>query len=134
MAALTFSLTQQQYEALIALAREGTKDADGNVVQDKALRLDAFLKSIEKDNGITRHALWVRWQETDSPLPPTTNFPEVWPPLLTHYIELISRPIARADVDAVVAAKARRPLTVMVTKDPAALVGWTTLDDYFLTG
>ena len=131
MPQLEFTLTQQEYEALIALAREGTKDADGQVIQQKANELDEFLNAIETNNGVTRDGLWVQWQEMDSPLPPTTNFPDVWPPELRWYIELISRRVAKSDVEAVLAARARSPISVLVTKDPGARQGWTPVDDYF---
>lgn len=134
MAETIFSLTQQQYEGLIALAREGTKTDDGQVLSEKARQLDAFLKNIEKANGITRSGLWVQWQELDEPLPPSTNFPDVWPPQYRFYIELVTRLVARADVEAVIAARAKSPHNVLVTQDPGALVGWTTLDDFFITG
>lgn len=130
MAQLQLTLEQQQYEALIALAREGTKDAEGNIIIDKALKLDAFLRSIEKDNGITRSGLWVQWQEADQPLPPTTDFPNTWPPEMRFYIELVTRLVSRADVDAVLEARARKPVNVLITKDPAARAGWTPIDSY----
>lgn len=122
----TFSLTQEEYEALIALARKGATEADD------ARRLDSFLRGIEKKNGYTRYVLWVQWQEADQPLPPTVRFPETWPPEMRFYLELVTRPIARIDVDQVLQARARQPVNVLVTPDPAALVGWTPVDDYFI--
>ena len=127
------SLEQHEYESLIALSRTGAKDAEGEVDLNKLREIDSFLKAIEKKNGITRSAIWVQWQEVDQPLPPNTNFPEVWPPELRFYFELTTRPIAKADVMKVLAAKARKPMTVLVTKDPAGQVGWTELDTFFLT-
>lgn len=123
----TFQLDQQQYEALIALAREGTA-GDAN----KARQLEEFLKSIEAANNITRSILWVRWQEMDQPLPPATNFPDSWPPTQEYFIELISRLVAKTDVEAVLEARASKPTGVMVTPDPGARVGWTPVDDYFV--
>lgn len=120
-------LSQQDYEALIALSRKGTS------TPDEERRLDTFLRSIEKNNGITRYGLWVQWQEQDQPLPPTARFPERWPPELRFFIELISRPISRSDVEAVLKQKARKPATVLVTKDPGATIGWSTLDQHFIT-
>lgn len=120
-------LPQQDYEALIALARKGA------VAADEQRRLDNFLRRIEKDNGITRYALWVQWQEQDQPLPPAARFPEKWPPEMRFYLELISRPIARVDVEAVVKQKARKPTNILVTRDPGAIVGWATLDQFFIT-
>lgn len=127
-----FSLSQEEYEALIALAREGTKDDAGVVDSIKARNLDAFLKNIEKKNGFTRSGVWVQWQEMDQPLPPTTNFPTVWPPELRQYIELVTRPVAKADVETMLASKARKPTNILVTRDPAAQVGWTELDSFFV--
>lgn len=120
-------LDQQSYEALIALARKGA------AAPDEARRLDTFLISLEKANGIIRYGLWVQWQEQDQLLPPKARFPATWPPNMRFYIELISRPIARVDVDAVLKEQARKPTNVLVTKDPGAIVGWTPVDQYFIT-
>lgn len=136
MPQLSFTLTQQQYEALIAFAREGTKDGDGQVLSEKASQLDSFLRLIEEENDVTRDAVWIQWQNASEPLPPTTNFPSVWPPENRFYIEFISTPdnvrkVSRADVDIVLDQKARDPQNVLVTKDPGANVGWTPVDDFF---
>jgi len=120
-----FSLTQEQYEALVALARRGSP------APQQKRELETFLELIEAANGVSRDKLWVQWQEADTALPPSAMFPEVWPPELRKYIELISRPIARADVDKVLTIHARKPVNVLVTPDPAALVGWTALEDFF---
>ena len=125
------SLSQQEYESLIALARAGAVDTDGNPDQNKLLQIDAWLKLIEENNDITRDAVWIQWQESDSPLPPTTNFPDTWPPELRRNIELTTRLVARADVDAVLETQANSPVNVLVTRDPAARTGWTPLDDFF---
>ncbi len=121
-------LDQEQYEALIFFARRGA-GSDATTLT----RLEQFLRAIEKQNDIARSFLWVQWQELSAPLPPGTSFPTKWPPELRKAIELIGRPIARADVDAVIAQYASEPTSVLVTKDPAALVGWTKLEDYFRT-
>lgn len=123
----TFTLSQEQYEALIALARAGA------TTEDLRLSLDAFLQAIEKANGITRYKLWIQWQEMDQQVPTNVEFPRTWPPELRYYMELVSRPISRADVGKVLAKKARKPTNVLVTSDPAGIVGWSTLDSYFVT-
>ena len=128
---LTFTLSQEQYEALIAFARRGTLDSEGNVILEQSRRLDEYLKSIEADNDINRDSIWVQWQEMNQPLPSNTNFPSTWPPEMRHYIELLTRPVARADVDTVLANLARAPVNVLCTRDPAARVGWTPVDDFF---
>lgn len=120
-----FTLTQEQYEALISFARLGAPLAD------ERRRLDAFLTSIETANNVTRSKLWIQWQETDQPLPPTARFPESWPPTQRYYLELLTRPVNREDVTRVLTLKARRPVTVLVTPDPGATLGWTPVDDYF---
>jgi hypothetical protein len=130
--ALSFTLDQQSYEALIALAADGTKLPDGTVDTEKARRLDEFLRSIEKKAGITRSVVWVQWQEQDSPLPPGTKFPDKWPPELRKKIELISRAVARADVDKLLQINARQPTNVLCTKDPAGVLGYTPVDDFFV--
>ncbi len=121
----TFTLTQEQYEALIAFAKRGVTN-DG-----ESLTLDTFLRGIETASGITRSLVWIQWQEQDQPLPPSTSFPAVWPPQLRYKLELLSRPVARVDVDKVITAHARRPVAVLCTRDPAAMVGWTKLEDFF---
>jgi hypothetical protein len=131
MAQLSFTLTQEEYEALIALAREGTKNDAGQVDHDLSVRLDAFLRNIEKNNGIERDAVWVQWQELDEPLPPGTRFPEEWPPKMRLYIEFISRKVSKADVDEALRQNAKNPTSEMVTSDPGAMYGWTPLEDYF---
>jgi hypothetical protein len=120
----TFTLTQEQYEALIAYAQAG---AEG----DSVAVLDAFLRTIEKANNVTRSLVWIQWQEQDQPLPPTTNFPAVWPPQLRYRLELLSRPVCKADVEEVLRLHARKPVTVLLTKDPGATLGWTKLEDFF---
>lgn len=125
---MDFTLTQEEYEALIALARQGTAEEP-----EKARQLDEFLKVIEKRNGVVRSIVWVQWQEQDAPLPPGTNFPETWPPELRRKIELVTRPVSRADVDAVIDAHAKNPATILVTNDPAGVLGYTPIDDFFLS-
>lgn len=129
--AQSFTLTQEQYEALISLAKEGTKLSDGSQDPEKSRQLDTYLKLIEKANGVTRSLVWVQWQELDSPLPPGTNFPDKWPPELRRKIEFITRPVARADVDALLAAYARNPLTILCSRDPAGILGYTPLETFF---
>jgi hypothetical protein len=126
------TLTESQYEALVALAREGTRGASGGLDSERARRLDAFVRQIERENGIERHALWIQWQEAGESLPRGAVFPRKWPPDRRFYLELVSRPIAKADVLGVLSSKARRPMNVLVTRDPGAEVGWTELDDFFV--
>jgi hypothetical protein len=126
-----FTLDQESYEALIALAQRGTYKPDGTIDQQQAMVLDTFLQSIEKANGITRYSLWVRWMDPTAPLPPGVNFPKVWPVSLQYLLQFISRPVSKTDVLALVAQKTPNAMTVMVTPDPAALLGWTALDAFF---
>jgi hypothetical protein len=130
---MNFQLSQEQYEALIALSREGTKMPNGTYDLEKSRQLDSFLKIIEKANGVIRSIVWVQWQEADAPLPPGTSFPEKWPPELRRKIELVTRPVARVDVDTLLAAHAKTPMSVLVTKDPAGVLGYQPVDDFFVT-
>lgn len=122
---MDFTLTQEDYEALISLARRGTTN------QEQQRALDTFLQDIEKRNGVKRYSLWIQWTEAEQPLPPNTDFPRKWPPDLRYQLELISRPIAKTDVDEVLRVRARKPIGVLVTEDPAAVVGWVKLEDFF---
>lgn len=128
---MDFTLTQEQYEALISLAKDGVTYDDGSINTERARQLDEFLRTIEKANGVTRSLVWVQWQEIDSPLPPGTVFPEKWPPEMRKKIELVTRLVSRADVDTMLAAQARNPINVLVTKDPAGVLGYIELDDFF---
>lgn len=119
------------YETLVAFARAGTLDAGGTPIPEKARELESWLKGLEFHHGIVRHFVLVQWQEQDSPLPSGTTFPTKWPPELRASISLTTRPIARADVDMLLASKARNPTYILVTTDPAGLLGWTTLDVFF---
>jgi len=112
----------------VAKARVGV---EGN--QQAVVDLERWLQTIERRNGVVRHFLMVQWQELSSPLPAGTNFPSVWPPELRRTIELVSRPIAKADVEAVLAEHASDPTNVLVTPDPNGEVGWTPVDAYFVT-
>lgn len=128
----TFTLSQEQYESLIALAQASTVNPDGSINQDKALVLDAALRDIESANGVTRYSLFIRWQDPLAPLPPGVNFPATWPPTLQFFLQLVTRPISKADVLTVVQQRTPKALNVMVTPDPAGLVGWTQIDAYFV--
>ena len=129
--AFPITLQQADYEALVELARQGTINADGTINQGSSLALESFLVNLEKASGIQRYAIWVQWQEAGAPLPAGTNFPEVWPPELRYYLCLTSRPIAKTDVDKMLQSKAREPVTVLVTQDPAAKVGWQAYETFF---
>lgn len=124
-------LEQGEYETLIEYARQGTLNADGTVNQDKAHGLDAWLRWIEQKNGVVRNFVWVQWQEQDAPLPAGTNFPTKWPPEMRVPLALVSRPIAKVDVTAMLNVKAKNPTNILITKDPAAEVGWTEIDAFF---
>jgi hypothetical protein len=131
MSPRVLTLSIDEYEALIAMAREGCRATTGPYVPDKARQLDQYLKLVEQKNGITRSAVWVQWQELEEPLPKGTNFPESWPPEMRAYIERTDRLVSRSDVEELLDRVARKPQSVLVTADPGAIVGWTTLDLYF---
>ncbi len=123
---MDLTITREEYESLLTLAQAGAASNP-----ERTRQLDAWLNLIETRNGIQRYQLWVQWQETDSPLPPNTNFPEKWPPEMRYFIQLF-RPISRDDVEAVLKKKARRAASVLVTPDPGAILGWTPLEAYFV--
>lgn len=126
MTAQTITMSMQEFETLVALARVGAPEGDS------ARRLSEYLTGIEKNNGITRYSVWVQWQEMDEALPAGTVFPDTWPPQLRWFIELTTRPVSRSDVDAVIAVQARSPVNILVTKDVGARYGWTPLADFFV--
>jgi hypothetical protein len=125
------TLQQDEYETLVELARRSTFDSNGQVLPDKARDLESWLVGVELASGIRRHSVWVQWQELDAPLPPGTSFPEQWPPSMRTRISFTSRAVTRSDVDVMLASKARHPSSILVTRDPGAIVGWTELDVFF---
>ena len=127
----TFTLSQEQYEALISLAQRGTYNSDGSIGQQKMMVLEAFLKDIEKANGVTRYSLWVRWQDPTAPLPPGVRFPLTWPPPLQQFIQFVSRPISKTDVLMLVSQRTPNALNIFVTPDPAGLLGWSKVNEFF---
>lgn len=120
------TLDQEQYQALVFLARKGAATSDAKRV------LEQFLKAIDKANDITRYFLKVRWQELEAPLPKRTSFPTVWPPELELSLERTDRPIAKVDVLDAVTKQASKPTNILVTRDPAGMAGWTKIDDFFI--
>lgn len=126
--AQTFTLSQEEYEALIDLSRKGAQ-ASGD--PNKSRQLESWLRLIEKNNGVKRDLVVVLWQELDKPLPPGTFFPTNWPPTLKRTVELISRPVARADIDKVLSVHASNPTSVMCTRDPEGVLGLTPIDEFF---
>lgn len=119
------TITLDQYSAFVKIAREGA------TTPDRVRAIDRFVADIDRANAITRHGLWVQWQEANSPLPVGTVFPTSWPPELRSWIERTDRAIAKADVLAVLARLATSPVEVLVTRDPGAELGWTPYLTYF---
>lgn len=121
------TLNLEQYLALLSMARRGATSPD------HTRTLEAFLKDIDRTSGITRYTLLVQWQELNSPLPPNTRFPDVWPPEMRATMERTDRPIAKADVLALVKDRARNGSNILVTKDLGGIVGWTKVEEFFIT-
>ena len=128
---MTISLSQEDYEALVALAQRGVREPDGSINQQEAVVLDTFLQNVERLNGIKRYSLWVQWTDPTAPLPPGIRFPETWPPHLRQRIQFISRSISKTDVLNLVNQRTPNALDILVTPDPAALLGWTDVRTYF---
>jgi hypothetical protein len=112
------TLSRPQYDALISAALAG------NSAEVKRLRT-----IIDQANGITRYSLWIRWQDIGGRPPPRIELGKGWPENQTYFLEL-ERKITRADVNDVLRTSARNPVSVMVTPDPLATVGWSLVDDY----
>lgn len=118
---MSVALTDEQYRVLVQCAFKSPADLTV---------LSAFVDDIDRANGKVRYSLYVRWWEVGKPLPPGASFPRAWPEnqeaSITQYT-----PISRAEVDAVLEARATNPVSVLVTTDPMRSVGWTELDVYF---
>lgn len=122
---ITLALPLGEYEALASLAARGASSPD------EKRALDTFLRAIETRAGLVRDLLWIQWHDADAPLPPGTTFPETWPESQRYRLELVTRRIARSDVDDVLRLHAHAPSLVLVTPDPGAVLGWTRVEDYF---
>lgn len=126
---MNFTLNQEEYESLIALARKGaTATGDPN----KSRQLETWLKHIEKKNGVVRDLVVVLWQELNAPLPPATFFPTNWPQTLKRSVELTTRRVSRADIDKVLEVHAKNPTSIMCTRDPEGILGLTPIDEFFV--
>lgn len=115
------TMSNEAYEALVSLARRGATDPRA---------VDLFVRDIDKSNGINRFFLLARWHEVGKPLPPGTEFPAKWPAQQQTPIAL-SRPIDKSDVLDAILSITPSPVSILVTSDPAGLVGWTELEVYF---
>ena len=124
---MSVTLDLEQYLALVSLARVG---AD---TPEKKRVLESFLQNIDAANKQTRYTLQVQWQELNSPVPASADFPAVWPPSMRATVERTDRPIAKSDVMKKVTSLAKEPTNILVTKDPGGIVGWTTIDAFFIT-
>lgn len=118
---MPITMSEEAYEALVSLARRGASDP---------LAVDAFVRDIDKANGVSRYFLKLRWQVVGLPLPPGSNFPEVWPARQEMPLAM-NRPIAKSDVLDAIASVTPSAVSILVTSDPAGLVGWTELEVYF---
>lgn len=116
------TLDRDDYEALRHLALLQAAS------QGSTARLQKMLQKIELAHGIERYAVWVRWVDAqNSGVYPKEDFPKQWPPQQETYVEVLGRPVARADILAALAAQgAGSPAQIFVTKDPNRLVGWGT--------
>lgn len=121
----TYTLTMEEYEALAARARRAQQ------TPDELRALSEFLRLIESKNGKSRFEMWVLWQEVDHDLPANTPFPTKWPPELKTRVEVLNRPVGKADVDAALRAHAKKPVTIMVTSDPGGEVGFDRYETVF---
>lgn len=121
------TLSQREYEDLVTLAKR-------NLSNTELRTFEVNMAKIEARNGVSVYLLGLRWTEADMPTPPHYTFPREWPPTLTATMRKVGAPITREEVDAELAARASKPVTVLVTADPGLELGWTTLDDYFKVG
>ena len=120
-------LELDEYTALATLAQAGATDVQQIPVHN-------LLAAINTKNSLTPYELWVQWQECDAPLPPGTLFPGNWPPEMRRHVVQWDLPISRSYVEQVVKENARNPVSVLVTPDHNATVGWATLDQFFRVG
>lgn len=122
---MSVTLTEEQFDAFVSLARKGAADTE------KLRHIDAFIRDVEKTNNLVRFRLQIMWQEAASELPASAVFPGVWPPELKALLEQRDRPIAKSDVLALLSRRANKPINIYVTRDIAGELGWQKLEDFF---
>lgn len=115
---MPITMSRAEYDALIAAGLA----ADTTEIE----RLQAI---IDETNSITRYRLQIRWQDIGGTRPTHIELGLGWPTDQSFLLEL-ERPIERADVDTVTSTQAQNPVSIMVTRDPAGVVGWTLVGDY----
>jgi hypothetical protein len=115
-----------EYDALVALARKGVIDEP-----DQVRTFEALIDNIDARHNVRRYRMILKWQEAGAAPPVGAVFPKTWPPEQTAHVELLGRPIGKVDVDAVLRANARKPVSIVLTLDPAGELGFTTYEAYF---
>lgn len=122
---MSVTVTDDEWNQLVGLAQQS--------LSGESLReLASQLIEIERRNEIRRYQLLVRWTEVGVPLPASTTFPTTWPASYQAVLRKINVPITRAEVEQCVSDRARHAVgAVLVTDDPAGIIGWSDLDTYF---
>lgn len=111
--------TREQYEAL----RSAVDNRNNEMIEQ-------VLSIVERENGIQRYFLHIRWQEVGGSPTPTNQFVD-WPPNQT-YLLVLSRPPTPLDVQDVLRNHATNYTGVMVSPDPEGNLGWKTLESFSL--
>lgn len=111
---------------MVTLAMDACKHS-----QESAVRFAELVAKINQRNDLNFCTLWVQWTERGQRVPVGASFPDRWPSEWRYRIDLFNRMPTRSDVTEVLTRRSSRPVDVLVTYDPAALVGWTQLDVLF---
>lgn len=117
----------EEYEAMVTLAIDACRRSP-----EAAVRFSELVAKVNQRNDLSFRTLWVQWTERGQPLPLDANFPVRWPDAWRYRLDLFNRTPTRKDVEEILARHATRPVDVLVTYDPAALVGWSQLDRLFV--
>jgi hypothetical protein len=115
---MPISMSRANYETLLTAALAGNAAAANEVST-----------VVDRENSIRRYVLHVRWINVGGQGPSRVELGRGWPPESTYVIRAES-PISRLQVDEVLAQNATNPISVMVTRDPNGVVGWTEVDVY----
>lgn len=117
---MALTITRTQYESLLAAARG-----------DSLVNVDQLQDAVDAANSIRRYQLLIRWQEVGGSTARRFSILDGsnWPPS-QEFLLIQDRAIAREDVDEVLRTQATNPVDVLVTTDPAGVVGLTELNAY----
>lgn len=114
-------MSSEQFAVLARAALAGSDDVP---------TMREYIEKIEKENGIRRYRLLIRWRTPAVQRLSDAQFPLNWPPSMTATLDQETVP-RKSDVEAIVASSGTRYTDIVVTRDLTGQVGWQTIEEFF---